>query len=205
MKNLVVFVACSAMALHGAQKTKNELLQAIVSAHTRAFGNENLIVKRLDVDGVQAWQQTMQAIKQFVQAHASELNPYFATLSNASDQLISHLKAAFNGFIAPKLLNPDDKKNGLSKLDASKLDVANINIAGLNEVILPLQDERDKVADTQNQLTKKLEKFRSFPISKIKGDTVEVLMRLATTLEVTINKTLRDEQKIASALAIQKS
>ena len=135
--------------------------------------------KTYEGEGTEAWQQTMQAIKGFVQANAAELNPYFATLSNASDQLIARLKAGFNGFIAPKLLNRDDKKSGLSRLDTTKLNLASINVPGLNEVINPLKDERDKLIDLQKQLAKKLETFRRSLITpKVKGDAVEVWIRL---------------------------
>lgn len=200
-KKTIVFLTSLSITLCAAQKSKDELLQAIVSAHTRAFGNENLIVKHLDNEGIQAWQQTVQAIKEFIQANAPELNPYVATLSTASDQLISRLQIAFNSYIAPKLLNPDDKKSGLSKLDIAKLDIAKLNRPGLEKLINPLKDERHKILDLEDTLTKKLETFRSSLVTrKIKGDAVEILLRLTTTLADTIKKTINDLQKLSSAI-----
>jgi hypothetical protein len=185
--------------LHASQK-KDALLLAITSGHTRVFSRDNLIVSRLTSGDLSVWNDTVKAVKQFVEKNSDKktanLIAYFKSISSISDDLINRLKVAFNGVIAPALVNSKDKKEGLSRLDASKIDLEKIDVNGLQNVIKPLEESRDKLIKIQNDLSNDVKKLKG---SKL--DAAQVLTRLAITLEATITKVINDTKKLATSVA----
>lgn len=198
----VAFLTSYTLGLHAAQD-KDKVLLAITSAHTRAFSKDNLIVSRISANNDLApWDEAINAVKQFIDDNDPKLNPDFDKIYEINTQLINVLKIAFNSYIAPVLKNKKDRSEGLSRLDSSKLDLAALNIWGLDSVVQGLKTSKEDLIQLQDKLTTTLKKYRKSRLTnKAKGDAVEVLSRLALTLETTITKAINDSKKIEDAAA----
>lgn len=176
---------------------KEKIALAITSAHTAAFSKDNLIISRLTENDQRLWDEAVKAAKIFVTENSSAHIKYLNRIDKANNALINTLKSAFNGYIAPALKNPNDKKEGLSRIDSSKIDLTKINIVKLEALVNTLQTTVDDMRQMQDELKSKPTFWIIWTTDK-KNKYIEandLLNRLALTLDATAGKVITDTIK----------
>jgi hypothetical protein len=91
------------MALVGVQGlygiTDQQILQVMVSTHTRAFDRANMYEKALESEDINKWYETIQAVRDFISLNSKknkkQLLRYLDQIQSANDQVISAIKIAY--------------------------------------------------------------------------------------------------------------
>ena len=176
--NVRKIVICTTIIFVGynyaASNDTEAVIRAITGAHTRLFSVDDLYKKRLDAADVNEWNKVLGEIRNFVNKNGSEYISYFNSLSGASDDLINGIKLIYN---------------------------TKTNKAQIQNQINILQRAKEKVIAAENALDRESSKLKgkiltSAATKKTKQNVLDILGRLALTLELTTNKAINDARKL---------
>ena len=98
-KQLLVlgFLCAATQQLYGL--TDKQVLQGIVSNHTRALDRRNMYERPLDSGDLHGWNQAIIDVKEFVERNSKknkkQLMRYFNEIQNANNDLINGIKSAY--------------------------------------------------------------------------------------------------------------
>ena len=171
----------------------------LVSAHNYAFGKSNLVLEKMQPKEVVAWNQMLHGsgknlgVKGFTQQYGKPLMRYFITISYASISLINTLKAMYNTYVIPVLRNPDDTVNGIRFVDPKRIDLQRIDLEGMRAHLKKMNISYVMIKTMQKELK---DRWLFFPRLR---KTREILLKLAFTIEVTMDKARIDFKKIVDA------
>lgn len=176
---------------------KNKIIMSITSAHTRVFSKENLITERISENDSVVWENLLTEIYKYVKNSASNINLVrgFNKIRAASEDLLYTLRLTYGVYILPAITDISKRQEGLNikaPQAASKIDKSKINIDDILVKISSLKDQENSMKAVQNKLL-------TYKVSS--PDVVDVLERLAFTVEVTISKVFKDAQKVKDFVA----
>jgi hypothetical protein len=186
----MIFPLVSLCALQAQADPKNELIKVIVGLHTRIYGVDNLLLQPFATkpsDDVKDWRDMMENIAGFVDASVDrkELKKMLATLNGASEMLITERKWCWEVVIEPCMTGP-------GKIDLRKLTGKGGRFKELVESDSKLHSRQKGLDDTLAAITRQLKTARS----QDTRDALEVLNRLALTLQATVAKYHNDVVKL---------
>ncbi len=128
---ITVAVLCASFNFfHCDAITKAELLQIMVSGHTRAFGKDELLLSGIDITESNKWYEVIKEVRDFVKTKvpSSSLNKDVDVLSQASTDLINTIKmlraTQFNK--KPLAFKKDAVEKALAPLQARQKEVKKI-------------------------------------------------------------------------------
>lgn len=205
-----VFICCLTMsfAISAIAKTAGDLKSALLKAHTNAFGNkENALTQRLTFDEKQFWLNTVKEVQEYVaaivtiksilpskekiaQQEAKKiLTASMERLVRVNNDLLNSIASSY-GIVALGL--PVNKKT-LGTRSLKDIDSKVINLKTLDNVIMPLEAQKNVAIDVQKQM-KNIPQTQNQQLK----NGVELVERLGLLLETTIQFTLNSFKKLST-------
>jgi hypothetical protein len=186
------------------EKIIQDLEKTLVSAHNVAFGKENLLIMPPSDGEKRSWQQLLDGtgtngvaigIRGAVEKYAPETQPQFKAIDLVSIMLLSLINYCYHNDVEQAIRNEKDREAGLSTLDPKKIDIAKIDFADLEEKIQDLKKQKAQIQRTMRELDKMK------PSANIAKQTQQLVRNLALYLDVTIDKVVKDLDKLKRARA----
>jgi hypothetical protein len=190
-------------------------LRNITSKHTKVFSRDNLIANTVSPEENKEWRDLVHQIDTYI-TKDRVLVPIIQTLDRVSTDLLDALRDSYDIYLKPTLKDTRKSLSGnLEKLPVCVM--TEQQLAGLETKIKKFVQTHKypkTVANTLNTMQKKISTDieRLYKPSKVKKNNVadlynatqklyqiEVVQRLALTLDLTIEKMARDLEKIKLA------
>ena len=195
-------------AVSATTKSAKDLKDAVLKAHTNAFGNKaSALTQRLTFDEKQFWLKTVSEIQEYVaeivtvksflpskektaqQQTKKILMASMERLIRVNNDLLNSIASSY-GIIALGL--PDKKKSSGTRL-LEDIDPKAINIKTLDTIIRPLEAQKLVAIDVQKQM-KNIPQTQNQQLK----DGIELVDRLGLLLETTIQFTLNSFKKLSA-------
>ena len=195
-------------AVSATTKSARDLKDAILKAHTNAFGNkESALTQRLTFDEKQFWLKTVSEIQEYVAAIVTVkgflpsrekmaqqqakkiLMASMERLVRVNNDLLNSIASSY-GIIALGL--PDKKKSSGTRV-LKEIDPKAINIKTLDTIISPLEAQKLVAIDVQKQM-KNIPQIQNQQLK----DGIELVDRLGLLLETTLQFTLNSFKKLSA-------
>jgi len=227
--SLVVFVLLNCTTqLPAKAKTEqdiaNDNLKAIVSNHTRVFSKENLLLSTIATEDHQAWVTLLQNLKDYVRNRQPEVLRYPSnTLFQIAEQVEDTISSIFTEDIAPAFTSEKAQREGISasgitqKIDYAKvgIDTNKLNMSAIVTKLARLKNFKKSIAEIQNSLKPFGKKSFAQRAQELVGgaktaasacekkpELCKVLDTLATVLDATIDKAVRDFEKMKTGFGL---
>lgn len=205
---LAIFTLCCITKLSSQVRTefteKEKMLQGIDAANIVAFSKENLIVGRIAPNDSLAWYDQLKRVKEFVASRDKGLLKYYDILVEATNELVNIQKLVYGSYVNKAFKREKDKASGLKALDtelvsfSDQIDASKLDISAIESQVNKLKKTKKDLSKLQSDLKWKT-RFSSEAKSEDRREARDVLQRVAFSLELTVDKVLRDFQKVKDA------
>lgn len=206
------------------QDIANDNIKAIVSNHTRVFSKENLLLSAIAAEDHQAWITLINNLRDYVRNRQPEVLRYPSnTLFQIAEQVEDTISSIFTEDIAPAFTSEKAQREGVSasgitqKIDYSKvgIDTNKLNMSAITAKLARLKNFKKSIAEIQSSFKPDTSKkgvaqgakYRAIKLGITKPTTAaegclkepklcEILDTLAMYLEATIDKAVKDFEKL---------